>query len=377
VTERRAIWMVLLATVIAAGCSSGGGSSAPSTTVAEHRSVYANGGNFTVGVTKLFLADGTPVEVWYPANGAVGVGADAYDVRTFLPEAMATRVGSRHLYVSTDANRNVLVGAPGEVFPLVVFAHGAAGFRDESTFLTTRLASWGMVVAAPEDASHDLAHALQRPAPKPGAGADLVRATIDAMQRENARKGGPFEGRIDMTKVATVGFDAGGQAAIAAADDGRVDAYVAMASAPDGSDVRLPAKPSLFLSGSRDRIVPAASVDAQFRTAAAPSYQWRLDGAGHNAFDDLCAVAKPQGGLAAALDSVGAGASLSDSLRRTLTDGCAASAPDSTKTWSAIDEAVTAFLRHFVGPDAKLLAVGPAGTRSVAGVKVTISARAS
>lgn len=375
---RRAICAVLLLGVAAAGCHSSNGSSGSSpssTTTARNTSVYGNGGNFTVGVVKLFLPDGTPVEVWYPANGAVGVGSDAYDVRSFLPPSVTKLLGSRHLYVGTDANRNVLVGAPGEVFPLVVFAHGDAGFRDQATFLTTRLASWGMVVAAPEDSSRDLASAIDRPSPKPSDAAGAVRATIDAMQRENARTGGPFEGRIDLGKIATVGFDAGGQSAIAAAGDPRVDAYVAMASSPGGSAAALPAKPSLFLAGSRDGIVPAAKVAAQFRAAPAPSYQWLLDGAGHNAFVDLCETAKPQGGLVKALDSIGAGDALPDALRLRLTDGCTRSAPDTTSAWTVIDEVVTGFLRHFVGPDPKPVAVGPAGTRTIEGVKVTIATR--
>ena len=35
-------------------------------------------------------------------------------------------------------------------FPLVVFSHGNSGLRRQSTFLTTHLASWGLVVAAPD-----------------------------------------------------------------------------------------------------------------------------------------------------------------------------------------------------------------------------------
>lgn len=39
--------------------------------------------------------------------------------------------------------------APGR-FPLVAFSHGNSGLRRQSTFLTTHLASWGIVVAAPD-----------------------------------------------------------------------------------------------------------------------------------------------------------------------------------------------------------------------------------
>ena len=48
-------------------------------------------------------------------------------------------------------------------YPLVVFSHGYAGFRDQSTFLTAFLASWGFVVAAPDHYSRDLTEVLGGP----------------------------------------------------------------------------------------------------------------------------------------------------------------------------------------------------------------------
>jgi len=40
--------------------------------------------------------------------------------------------------------------AAGGRFPLVAFSHGNSGLRQQSTFLTTHLASWGFVVVAPD-----------------------------------------------------------------------------------------------------------------------------------------------------------------------------------------------------------------------------------
>jgi predicted dienelactone hydrolase len=45
--------------------------------------------------------------------------------------------------------REAAVPAPGS-YPLVAFSHGNSGLRHQSTFLTTHLASWGFVVAAPD-----------------------------------------------------------------------------------------------------------------------------------------------------------------------------------------------------------------------------------
>ena len=57
------------------------------------------------------------------------------------------------------------------------------------------------------------------------------------------------------------------------------------------------------------------------------------------------------------------------------TDGCASPDIAVTKTWPVIDRVVTAFLRNLFGVDAQPAGLGPSGTRTVNGVKVTISAR--
>ncbi|MBW2279336.1 MAG: hypothetical protein JRG76_10650 [Deltaproteobacteria bacterium] len=76
-----------------------------------------------------------PVEVWYPAAGA-HAGDD-------LSAAAAHPFGQPHLAAPGAA------AAPGE-FPLLAFSHGNSGLRQQSTFLTTHLASHGHVVAAPD-----------------------------------------------------------------------------------------------------------------------------------------------------------------------------------------------------------------------------------
>jgi dienelactone hydrolase len=383
----RALGFVLVVSVVASGCSHGHPAAESTTTSAPAAStagetVYARLGNFTVGVTTLRLSTGNDVEVWYPANGGVGVGADAYDFRSFLPAALSQRLGAGvHAYVSTIANRNVEAGAAGETFPLVVFSHGYAGFRDESTFLMTRLASWGMFVAAPDHPSRDLAHVLAPAAGHVQSDVDDLRATIDLLQHANA-SGGPFAGRIDLSKIATVGFDAGGPAAATVAADPRVDGYVVLAAnngASAGSDqlshTVLPKKPSLFVAGAADRVASVADTTALYRAAPPPSYEWVLAGAGHNAFDDLCVAAKDQGGLIGVADKGGIGSSFPAALRTDLTDGCVPPDLDVTKTWTVIDQVVTAFLRHLIGPDPAAVGVGPAGARTIDGVNVSVAAR--
>jgi len=77
-------------------------------------------GRFAVGVTTLVLTDASrqrvlTTEVWYPAATS---GRDA-----------RVRAGR---------------------FPLVLVGHGFCGFRTNYEYLTTHLAGWGFVVAAPD-----------------------------------------------------------------------------------------------------------------------------------------------------------------------------------------------------------------------------------
>jgi hypothetical protein len=127
VRHRTAFCIALLVCLVGTGCGSNTKSTTPTTssatTTAASGSVYGKPGNYTVGVTT--LRTGNEVEVWYPANGGVGVGVggDTYDVRSFLPPAVAKRLAPKvHALVSTVANRGAVVGSAGEQFPLVLFS---------------------------------------------------------------------------------------------------------------------------------------------------------------------------------------------------------------------------------------------------------------
>ncbi len=102
---------------------------------------HADRGPHPVGVTTLELASYDdpsrllPTDVWYPADaGTPATGRPAEHPIGAPHEAWADAEPAR-------------LRAP---CPLVAFSHGNGGFRRQSTFLTTHLASWGMVVTAPD-----------------------------------------------------------------------------------------------------------------------------------------------------------------------------------------------------------------------------------
>ena len=93
----------------------------------------APGPNF-VGVATLTLPNGDGVEVWYP-TATEPTGQVTYDVRDFVPDALkALLTGDVPATYSIDATRDAQV-AEGS-FPVVLFSHGFAGMRLQSSFLT-------------------------------------------------------------------------------------------------------------------------------------------------------------------------------------------------------------------------------------------------
>ncbi len=112
----------------------------------------AERGPHPVGVTTLRLADPSDPErqletdVWYPAE----------------PDGAAGCAPADHPIGGTHEARNdappARLDAP---CPLVAFSHGNSGFRRQSTFLTTHLASWGLVVTAPDHTGNTFFEMLQ------------------------------------------------------------------------------------------------------------------------------------------------------------------------------------------------------------------------
>jgi len=74
-----------------------------------------------------------PTEIWYPAASGQGEAEDAPH-----PFGVPHRAG-----LNLAPRRDIAC-------PLIGFSHGNSGLRHQSTFLMTHLASWGIVVVAPD-----------------------------------------------------------------------------------------------------------------------------------------------------------------------------------------------------------------------------------
>jgi predicted dienelactone hydrolase len=299
---------------------------APATTApapAAPAQAYARPGPHPVGTIELMLGD-WPVTVWYPAVAGSQTGRPkaTYDLRAYLPAAEQAKVASTTSAVfTTDAFAN-LPAAPGSV-PLVLFSHGLGGYRQQSSFLTTALASWGFVVAAPEHRSRDLTAVLEGRLAAGPSDVDDLRQTIALLIAENARAGGPLQGRVDATRVALVGHSAGGGAAFQLADDpsAGVDAVVGLAPAisAERPGLRHPV-PSLTVAGTADVVIPPSRVDAAWQAIAGPKRLVTLGGVTHLGFMDTCLQSGGDGGVLAEAER--AGVAVPELVVRLFADGC-------------------------------------------------------
>lgn len=320
-------------------------------------------GPYAVGeaTRKLPTKKGAPVEIWYPATpeSVAGRTESSYDMVDWLPAGFQKSLPADYAVTYPSGGVRHVAVAPGR-FPLVVFSHGFAGFRTQSSFLTSWLASWGFVVAAPDHFSRDLTKVLSF-STAPTATTDLedLGATLTLMAKKAKKDGGRFEGHVDTKRVAAVGHSAGGAASEAwAATDERVTTFIGMAGATVGAfgeedtgpRSKIPRVPGLIMAGASDGVVAPENLINAYDRLRTPKRFVEVGG-GHHAFSDLCEVGAADGGLLAIADVLGLSNAIPENLKRLADDGCDPPALPPTEAWPAIRQTVVAQLRHVFGFD--------------------------
>jgi len=324
---------------------------------------FTGPGPLGVGETTLTLpTDSAPVEVWYPATrkSVAGRPQGSYNVADWLPSSLKKLVPAGFAVTYPSGGVRGVGVAPG-TYPLVVFSHGYAGFRDQSTFLTARLASWGFVVAAPDHFSRDLTEVLGGPTGATEKTTDVedLEATIALMTKQNAEATSPFRGHVDTSLIGAVGHSAGGAAVEAlAATDPHVTTFIGLAGATVGSfgqtktgpGAVVPRQPGMLMSGTADQVVNPLTIVAAYHRLRTPKRLILIKGAGHLVFADICEIGSGQGGLLSIAAAIHV--PVPASLKPLATDGCSAPDLPPPEGWPVIRQAVIAQLRHVFGFDA-------------------------
>jgi len=372
---RRTLVALVAAALLVAGCSSSksnadGSTIKVSVSGAPSEPVFTQRGPYAAGVTTLQLGD-RRVEVWYPVdpNAVKGKTADAYSIATWLPPEVAAKIpADQQATFPTKAYRDVPASKKGP-FPLVVFSHGVLSFRDQSTFLTDHLASWGLVVMAPDHLERGIATIFQ-PATKPVDDVGDLKRTIDLGLAEDGRAGSILQGRIDEKNIGAVGHSAGGAAVLKLGEtDPRVKVVVSLTT-PLLDAANWPAgKPVMFIAGSADQIIPSQSVvDSYNALTNAPKRLVLIMGAGHLAFSEICEIGKERGGILKIAQSNGV--ALSDQVIRLGSDGCNPPDVAPTAAWPVIDNFATAQLANTFRLDRTPIGLGDGVQNQFPGVQV-------
>ena len=348
--------LVLAALSLAIGCGSSTDATktqgAPPTTTTCAAAPYQDRGPYVVGVTTMSIDGGVPVEVWYPAD----VGAEAgktrakYDMRDWLPAASRAKISDADAPLhEMDAYRDVAMSSAtaGKKFPLALFSHGLGGYRDQTSFLMTHLASWGFVVVAPDHPERGLAIVLAGDLSKidTSKGPDQMRAALAMMKGENEKPGGRFAAKLDLAHVAAIGHSMGGGTVATISADPEISASVLLASPGFGT---LADKPLMMMWGAADGVAKPSTIEPSFDKQASGKRGVAIKDAGHMAFTDLCVIGRDKGGvLQIAIDH---GLAVDDLVKQLASDGCGnqkGGAPylGPELGWPVIDHFVTAELR--------------------------------
>jgi len=358
---------------------------------------FQSDGPYAVGVytTTIHVTDSnavsyaTPVDVWYPAlrpTAKTRIVA-TYNVGDWLPSlfkglltkddasralaARATYIEDAFSAASSVTKAGHTTNAPPTLasgkFPLVLFSHGFAGFRDQSSFLTTRLASWGFVVAAPDHPGRDLTEVVGTLAgassPTSDGNAD-VKDLVATINLFASGKGGVAQKITDATHVLAFGHSAGGSAVerLASYESsihsttfkgfiGLAGASLGAWSVPTAPYNSVPAVPGVLIAGGRDNIVSATSLRSAYGQLTSSRRYVEITGAGHQAFSDLCQIDPGNGGITALANALGIKLSSLGNLATLATDGCFAPATPVTQDWPIIAQVLVASARSILGFD--------------------------
>ena len=380
--------LTVVALIAVASCSSDGGSTGKSkdpvsstttvaSTPAQVAARYAKPGPDPVGFTRSTLPDGRDVVVWYPAAKASLRGHDkeTIDLVGFLSAKLQAKVpASDRVIYTADAFQDAPAKAHAGGYPVVVFSHGLAGFPEQSVSLTTHLASWGYVVAAPDHVERSLDGMLGDAAKSVTAKStdvETLGATLDWLQGQSAKDGSLLHGLVNANEAAVAGHSSGASAAYLAAGTGtKFKAFISYSvdlsdHTENGKAPAIPKIPGMVMTGTGDTVNdPAASV-AAFEGMKAPKYLVKIHGAGHLVFSDICLIGKSKGGIVNLAKQLDLG--IPENLLKMGTDGCTAGFPPVMAAFPAIDSASVQFLNRYLGrtkaPDGiTTAALSPLGT---------------
>ena len=370
--------LVLVGACSSSSKSSSGTATTSTTSASEDAAPYAKPGPYAVGFTTLHLADGRRVVVWYPATKSTTAGhkQQSIDIGGFLNPGLQAKIppSDRVKYLAPAYQDAPAATDPGK-YPLVIFSHGFAGYPEQSVTLTTHLASWGFVVAAPDHVERSLDGLLGTAGQgvKKSTDVAVLQKTLDAtVAASNAA--GVLHGLVDPDRVVAAGHSAGASSAYAfASADARVKAWISYSVGFDpaeGPPPSPPTKPGMVMFATKDGILPAAASIKVYDGMNTPKYLVSVAGAGHLVFSDICLIGRSKGGVVGIAEAINL--PIPPQLLRLGSDGCGKGYPLPETAFPAINQLSVAFFRWALHIDPQPVGLDTASVAGLGGnVKVT------
>lgn len=352
---------VALCFALIAGAAACGGSSSSSKSEAQPID-FSKPGPYAVGITTFDLGDRIAY-VFYPADPArlnEGTKVSSYSSGDAFPAALRAAIPKELVQeVPINATKNAPIATDGP-FPVLIHSHGFGGYPQFASQHLIQVASWGFVAAAPDHIERDLAANSLGKVVRGEQDVQDLRNVLKRLETENQT--GIFKGALNLDQVGAEGHSAGGGAAGKFAYDPAVKTFIGQAPVPPlsiatgatSSDISAayaaktpPAKPTMIIAGEVDATIPLAGVKQEFAWLAAPKRLAVLAKAGHNAFTDICAPIRAQGGLMQYSGKLPA----PDNLLKLGEDGCTNDNLDTATGYAIINQLTIAQLRYVFGID--------------------------
>lgn len=337
--------------------------------------IFADMGPFEVGVTTLRLADRS-VEIYYPAEKGSSnrLPADIYKQTDPIPGPMLSmlKIPETVDLSQTIPARRDAPAADGGRYPLVVFSHGAGGWRGMHGIILSGVASWGFVVASTDYTEYGFSSQFGA---RPGGDmtrrresvAKAVAATIERLEKETADPESRLHNVIDPARIGAIGHSAGGGTMFGELNNPRIGTIIGWAPVPPQGEISS-TTPTMIISGVKDIAIPPATLEAAFTRLKSPKRYVMIDNMGHNAFSDTCLAIRGGNDLVAVAKQIGL--PIPERLFALAQDGCSASDLDTRTGWRVIQHFTVAQLKTSLGPDKTPKGLGPNVATAFEGVTV-------
>ena len=296
-------------------------------------------GPFPVGVKTIEILDtgrrkpdGTPrklvTEIWYPATQATkGKPGSAYDIKLIFTAEQQVKLNAANVpALPTSAVRDAPPAVSHGPFPLVIFSHGQAAVRWQSTYLTVFLASHGYIVASPDHEGGTLYDVVRGQLSAVTEGIDNRPQDVTYLVNRLSRlpAGDSLTGMIDIEHLGVCGHSFGALTSLrVAALDKRIKAIVPQAPVTtDYAWIGLPIPTELKIpvqiqGAHQDKTLPwDDNVTPTWAAMKKPRQLLDVVNGGHFTFSDLC-----QFDLATLADTVQLDVMGTD-IKKVLSDGC-------------------------------------------------------